>query len=257
MEEKETKKPIGIIPYLIVLLVAAALIALVLIATRKKENEPGPETSSPEETETDNEVDPIDAMKMEDLIRRYFKARMEADADTMNSIVVSDKTFNAAELAAALNIVKKYGGFYFYVIPSETPDYYVVYVTYDMYFPSIDAGAPSLDYFTLRRNGDGFVIYDKFVSKAFEEELTATKESTVVKYLRKQVDEDLEKACAANEDLKELMDFLKGSEAESSESETEKPTEAPTETETEPAESEEETGTKEEIEPTETEDQHN
>ena len=255
MEQKETKKPIGIIPYLVVLLVAAALIALVLIATRKKEQEPTPETSSAEETETDREVDPIDAMKMEDLIRRYYKARMEADADTMNGIVVSDKSFNAAELAAALNIVKKYDGFYFYVIPSETPDYYVVYVTYDMYFPSIDAGAPSLDYFTVKRNGDGFVIYDKFVSIAFEEELAATKESTVVKNLRKQVDEDLEKACAENEDLRELMDFLKSSEPESSE--TEQPTEKPTETETEPVESEEETGSEEEIELTETEDQHN
>jgi hypothetical protein len=54
-----------------------------------------------------------------------------------------------------------------------------------------------------------------------------TEETAVVKNLKKQVEDDLQAACEANGDLKELMKFLEGNveetepETESSEEETE------------------------------------
>ena len=228
MNEGQEKKSFGFLPYAAVVLVAALAVFLVFFLTRSDPDEPSSsesDVSSTEETKTPVSVQ--DALAMEDLIRRYYDAKMEADAETLNRIVVSEKEYNAADLASDANIIEKYDNYKTYMVTSDEEDYFIVYVTYDMYFLGIKEGAPALNRFVLKRDGSGFVIYDRFVSQAFEDGLMETEETAVVKNLKKQVEDDLQAACEANGDLKELMKFLEGNveetepETGSSEEETE------------------------------------
>ena len=228
MNEGQEKKSFGFLPYAAVILVAVLAVFLVFFLTRSDSDEPSPSESDVTSTEeTKAPVSVQDALAMEDLIRRYYDAKMEADAETLNRIVVSDKEYNAADLASDANIIEKYDNYKTYMVTSDEEDYFIVYVTYDMYFLGIKEGAPALNRFVLKRDGSGFVIYDRFVSQAFEDGLMETEETAVVKNLKKQVEDDLQAACEANGDLKELMKFLEGNveetepETESSEEETE------------------------------------
>jgi len=267
MKENNDQKKLGFFPYAAVLLVAGLAVLLVVLVTAPKKAEPGTDGSSAVSTEeTKSPISVLDTMAVNALVETYFEAKMNADADTLNRIVVSDNTYNAADLASDTNVIQKYDHFRTYIIESETAeDHLIVYVTYDMYFLGIDVGAPSLNHFTFKRSGDGFVIYDRFVSHAFEEELKATEETTVVQNLKKQVEEDLEAACEENQDLKELMQFLEGNAGtpESTEAPTEKETEKPEKTAepseeaTEPVDATDETTEDNPIEPPETEDRHN
>ncbi len=228
MNEGREKKSFGFLPYAAVVLVAALAVFLVFFLTRSDSDEPSSSESDVSSTEeTKAPVSVQDALAMEDLIRRYYDAKMEADAETLNRIVVSDKEYNAADLASDANIIEKYDNYKTYMVTSDEEDYFIVYVTYDMYFLGIKEGAPALNRFVLKRDGSGFVIYDRFVSQTFEDGLMETEETAVVKNLKKQVEDDLQAACEANGDLKELMKFLEGNveetepETESSEEETE------------------------------------
>ena len=220
MNDSQEKKSFGFLPYAAVILVAAVAVFLVFFLSRPEKTGPSSDETGVSSTEeTKSSVSVKDALAMEDLIRRYYAAKMEADADTLNRIVVSDKEYNASDLASDSNIIEKYDDYKTYMVPSEEEGYYIVYVTYDMYFLGIGEGAPALNRFVLKRTGDGFVIYDRYVSEAFEKSLLETEETAVVKNLKKQVEEDLEKACEANGDLKELMKFLEG-DTEETETET-------------------------------------
>jgi hypothetical protein len=228
MNEGREKKSFGFLPYAAVVLVAALAVFLVFFLTRSDSDEPSSSESDVSSTEeTKAPVSVQDALAMEDLIRRYYDAKMEADAETLNRIVVSDKEYNAADLASDANIIEKYDNYKTYMVTSDEEDYFIVYVTYDMYFLGIKEGAPALNRFVLKRDGSGFVIYDRFVSQTFEDGLMETEETAVVKNLKKQVEDDLQAACEANGYLKELMKFLEGNveetepETESSEEETE------------------------------------
>ena len=221
MNDNQEKKSFGFLPYAAVILVAAIAVFLVFFLTQPENTDPSSDETGVSSTEeTKAPVSVKDALMMEDLIREYYDAKMEADADKLNRIVVSDKEYNAADLASDSNIIEKYDDYKTYMVPSEEEDYFIVYVTYDMYFLGISEGAPALNRFILKRSGNGFVIYDRFVSNAFEKELLETEDTAVVKNLKKQVEEDLEKACEANGDLKELMKFLEGDTGET-ETETE------------------------------------
>ncbi|MBO4411049.1 MAG: hypothetical protein J5794_02555 [Lachnospiraceae bacterium] len=254
METEEKKKSIGVLPYIAVALTATLLILFaVLIPFPEKEGQ-DPTASNPTESletlipQTTEEEDPtasvLDTMKMSALIEEYYQAKMDADADTLNRIVVSNKQYNAADLAAESNIIRKYDGFKTYVIATKTKNYYIVYVTYKIYFLGIETGAPALNHFALHREGEDFVIYDKYISSAFDKELEATEQTAVVQNLKKQVEADLNEACRQNHDLSELMKFLE--ENAGIEHPTEEPTtSAPTEPTEEPSESASEENTEE------------
>lgn len=234
----------GFIQYAAVVLTAALLVLFVwLVSAPRTETEPFDPTGTSDGVYSPS-VSVLDTMKMTSLIEEYYQAKTDADAETLNRIVVSANQYNAADLAAESNIIQKYDHFRTYVVSSETEGYYIVYVTYDIYFLGFDIGAPALNHFVLLRNGDDFVIYDKYISQTFENYLRETENSTVVQNLKKQVEDDLEAVCEANHDLKELMLFLEGNAVEPADPNETDSAQSESETESVPAS-------------TETEDEHN
>lgn len=172
--------------------------------------------------ETAPTVPAVDAMNADQLVDRYYEAKINDDAESLNEIVDSEKTYNVAELVDETQIITSYDNFQTYVIPGLTDDYMIVYVRYDIFFNGITTGAPALNHFIVAKEPDGtYVIYDRPVSAEFQAYIEETENSEMVQNLKREVDDELTAACEMNEDLKYLIAML---------------SEEPGETETEPQE---------------------
>lgn len=239
-----------VFPYISVLLIAGLILLGVLLFTKDRtDTDSTPDadsTSAPvievTETTTEEETGPtisaVDAMHVDALVDRYYEAKINDNAEELNKIVDTDRDYNVADLADETQFIAKYDNFKTYSLPGPTDDYFIVYVTYDIYFNGINTGAPSLNHFIVTKDSDGYYyIYDRELSGEFQSYLEETERSEVVMGLKKQVEEDLEKACESNEDLKYLIAMLSerpvSVDSDSEVAETVTETEAPVESEAE------------------------
>lgn len=225
-------------PYVAVFIIACLIILGVLLFTKpadgekRTKREKQSETSQAYETdeggseiidipsaETEAETEPtvpaVDAMNVDQLVSKYYEAKINDDADALNNIVDSDKEYIVSELIDETQIISKYDNFQTYVIPGVTDNYFVVYVRYDIFFNGISTGAPALNHFIVAKDADGFYyIYDKPISGEFQTYLEETENSELVLNLKKEVEDGLGAACAENEDLKYLIAMLNEESAE-------------------------------------------
>ena len=217
MSKNDKNLSSGVFRYIAVVLIAVLAVLVVFLVTMEEPKDPQPsadESSSESESSTDignsfPEVPAIDMLRINELIETYYQAKMDADADTLNKIVVTDQPFKTADLLQDTNIISRYDNFRMYVIPGNVMDFDIVYVTYDIYFQGLSVGAPALNHFVIQKqNADTFRIYDKTVSESFEKWLRDTESADLIVNLKKQVEEDLQVACLTNQDLAELIDFL-------------------------------------------------
>lgn len=179
--------------------------------TETEESTEEPSSSSTEESEEFPTVPALEQLSIDALVDRYYKARIEDDADTLNEIVDSERQYDTAELINETKFINRYDHFSTYIIPGLEEDYYIVYVTYDIYFNGIDTGAPALNHYVVKRDEEGtFRIVDRVLSEEFENYIEDTEESETVRKLRSQVNIKLQKACDGDPDLAYLMSLLNG-----------------------------------------------
>lgn len=210
-----------VFPYISVLLIAGVILLGVLLFTKNDDNTDATkeaDTTSAEvievtETTTEEETGPtisaVDAMHVDALVDRYYEAKLSDNAEDLNSIVDTDRDYTVADLADETQFISKYDNFKTYSLPGPTDNYFIVYVTYDIYFNGINTGAPSLNHFIITKDSDGYYyIYDRELSGEFQAYLEETERSEVVMGLKKQVEDELEAACESNEDLKYLIAML-------------------------------------------------
>ena len=175
------------------------------------ESESSEDTSSESESAEFPTVPALEQLSIDALVDRYYKARIADDADTLNEIVDSERQYDTAELINETKFINRYDHFSTYIIPGLTEDYYIVYVTYDIFFNGIETGAPALNHYVVRRDEEGtFRIVDRVLSEEFEDYIEDTEESETVRKLRSQVNIKLQKACDSDPDLAYLMSLLNG-----------------------------------------------
>lgn len=215
MKDKDLKK---YIPYLFVLLVGAAAIVITLLITSPKEEGPAEtEPSSSSEEEVFPTASALDIAKIDELMKTYYKAKIENDAETLNKIVDTETPYSVSELTSETQYISRYDSFYTYVIPGMSETDFIVYVTYDIFFRGIETGAPSLNHFVVIKAEDEYRINAKTLDDEFAEYVTRTENSQNAKALREEVDAKLKKACDTDPDLKELITLLSGGEPEETE----------------------------------------
>ena len=201
--------------YVIVVLAGLLIIGAVYFATMPK-NEADSTETDPTETEMElPTASALDIAKIKDLIRTYYNAKVENDADTLNRIVETDTPYTLTNLSDEGQFIAKYDAFKTYVIPGLTGEFFVVYVTYDIYFQGIETGAPALNHFIVAKDTEGdFLIYDRPVSAEFNEYIEGTEKTADIQKLSDEVEESLQKACDKDPDLRELIMLLSGNKGE-------------------------------------------
>ena len=212
-----------LIPYLVVILVAAVSVLLVALLTRPKEDSEDETTTASIETSTTEEpteetlptAAALDVGRIEILMEDYYLAKVENDVDKLNRIIESDTVYTLADLTGESQYIDRYDNFRNYVVPGVSEEFFVVYVTYDLYFRGIDTGAPALNRFIIAKDtGGNYFIYDRKVTQEFTDYLAKLDASPTIEGLRKQVEDGLRKACESDVDLDQLIRLLNTGETE-------------------------------------------
>ena len=224
-ENEDKSKLKKFVPYGVVILVAALSVLLVTILTKPEEKIPEETTAeTTEETTTETETEApfptasaLDVFHIETLMNTYYEAKVNNDVETLNQIIESDTKYTLADLTGESQYIERYDNFRNYVAPGLAEEYFVVYVTYELYFCGIDTGAPALNRFIIAKDTSGnYFIYDRKVSQEFENYLAELDASPTITGLREEVETNLKAACAADSDLNELIRLLTGKEDETS-----------------------------------------
>lgn len=214
-----------LIPYLAVILVAGLSVLLVALLTRPKEKSPEETTAPSAETTTEEPTEEtlptaaaIDVGRIEILMEEYYNAKVNNDPDTLNRIIESDTVYTLADLTGESQYIDRYDHFRNYVMPGISEEFFVVYVTYDLFFRGIDTGAPALNRFIIAKDtGGNYLIYDRKVTQEFTDYLAKLDASPTITGLRKQVEDGLQEACRSDADLNELIRLLNTGETEAPE----------------------------------------
>lgn len=218
-ETKDNKKGLKkLMPYLAVVLFAGIAVLLVAILTKPAREEQQETTTVPAESTTAEPTEEtlptaaaLDVGRIETLMDQYYQAKVQNDVDTLNRIIESDTVYTLADLTGESQYIDRYDHFRNYVMPGLTEEYFVVYVTYDLYFRGIDTGAPALNRFIVAKDTDkNYFIYDRSISKEFEAYLKEMDGSPTIAGLRKEVEDGLDAACKSDVDLNELIRLLNG-----------------------------------------------
>ncbi|MBQ9910805.1 MAG: hypothetical protein IJM50_04845 [Lachnospiraceae bacterium] len=239
MTRRTQEKIRKLFPYISVLIIGVLIVLGVWLFAEKTEPSPVPQPSTQEQTpppssteketetpattteapETEPELptaNAIDAVNVDRLIGRYYAAKLKDDADELNLIVEGDRPYDVASLSNETQFISKYDNFLTYVIPGISDNNFIVYVKYDIFFNGIKTGAPALNHFVCVKDGVEYRIYNKDISSEFAAYLNDTENSDTVLRLKQQVEDELAAACAADEDLKYLMELLNGPDSSGS-----------------------------------------
>ncbi len=219
---KRKKKPgmiRRILPYFVIILVAAALIFAVIMITSRKGNKDRQEIQTVVDvTENQNnnnnqiqslEKDGVPAVK--ELVQNYFDAVKNADVKTLTKIVAQETPFSEEALKKQCEYVESYENIVCYTVPGITENTYIAYVYYEIKFIGIDTKAPSMIRLYICQNEDGSLYIDK---NAKDGEIAAYMQEVAgwesVRELVANVNTRYQEACVKDEALKNLKDMLDG-----------------------------------------------
>lgn len=236
------KKPnrfLKMLPYIGIVLVAAALIVAVIMITSRPEEKQKAELPTALDVEDQTVQDggdtelkltqESDSSAVSELVERYFKAVNEADVSELEQIVRQDSEFSKDRLKKDGEYIEAYRNIKCYTIPGIVDKTYIVYVYYDIEFIGIKTLAPSLIRLYVCENSDGSLYIDKTAKdgevSAYLQQVSSMED---VRSLVTDVNTKMQKAKAEDDELRAFVDMLDGkseeTEAESS-SEAEKITE--------------------------------
>lgn len=223
-KNKRGRKPnlfLRLLPYIGIILVAAALIVAVIVVTSRRVDDNKLDIPTLAEQTSEENPDNTQLTFSEEesgsaisaLIQQYFEAVSDADVDTLSEIVVQDTAYSESSLKNDGEYIEAYRNISCYTIPGATDGTYVVYVYYDIEFIGIDTLAPSLIRLYVCEAEDGSLYIDK---TGKDSEVTAYLQQVAsmeeVRSLVAEVNSKLQQAKAEDENLQNFVDMLEGKE---------------------------------------------
>ena len=147
--------------------------------------------------------------KINELIRKYFDAKMTVDMDEMSTLVSDISQIDTRKLQAQLTYVEGIQNIKCYTIEGPTDGTYRVYVYHEMKLKNINTPAPALTGLYVTEASDGnFVIYRSTLDKDAQAFIEAADQSKKSKDLADKVRKKLEEAIASDGDLKNFYNML-------------------------------------------------
>ncbi len=188
------------------------------------------------ETET---IDPMSLRKdaypeIQDLMVRYFKAKLNCDVEELKQIVspIDGYTMEGLEYdmgipdSEAFRRVEDYQNIACYTKPGLLDDTYIVWVYYETKYENIETGAPCMFKAYVCTGEQGVYIYNGTVEEDVSAYLEEASQDEEVAALINSVNEQLAQACESDEALKGVYDILWGEVEAEEESSVEVETEA-------------------------------
>lgn len=157
------------------------------------------------------------------LMKRYFKAVSECDVDTLNSIVATTSGIDEEELQQEGEFIEDYQNISCYVMDGLMENTYIVYVYFQIKFVNVSTLAPGLSCMYVCEDENGMVyINQEELNGEVKTYIEQMGQTSAVKSLIVQVNQELAKARRTDEKLDALVQVLNGEVQLSSQSQTEK-----------------------------------
>lgn len=181
-----------------------------------------PETTAPPETEPADEFE-TDTLKLDripeilELMKTYFKARSDADAETMNRLYgigeLSETDLEAQKTRMRSNskYVEGFEHVGTYVMNGTTGDAWLVYAIADIRFHSVKTAAPMIMWCYVKKDAEGnYQILDNAsLSENVQQFIDVANHSEAVRRLASSVNVRLKEALASDEDLNSVYGVLR------------------------------------------------
>mgnify|MGYP000111964483 CR=1 FL=1 len=240
--------------YMILGAVALLLVIILIVsALTKKPEVPAGQTVEPTTDEAVTEPAETEPPLQEDaypeinkLFETYFTAKKELNVDQLNSIVVQEEPYTLEEIEKEGEYIENYQNIKCYTKPGLQDNTYLVYVYFEIKFMNIDTPAPGMVQQLVCMNSDGTLYINAGkVDADVKSYMDEVYNSQDVRALITSVEEKLQQAMSADENLLKLVDKLReGADTGTTPPETEPEQTQPPETqpeqmqpsETEPAE---------------------
>jgi len=147
--------------------------------------------------------------EINELIKNYYKAQLELDMDTLESLVSDIDRINYSMLQAQLKYIESIDNIICYSVEGSIEGTYRVYVYRDLKLRGIDTPAPSLSAFYVTMSSDGnYIIYLSDIDSDTQEFIDETNKSEDVIILKALVDERMNSALSKDAKLKEFYDQI-------------------------------------------------
>lgn len=188
----------------------------------------GNEGTAPEETTAPPETEPADEFETDtlkrdsvpeirDLMKTYFKARSDADAETMNRLYgigeVSETDLEAQKTRMRSNskYVEGFENIATYVMNGTTGDAWLVYAIADIRFHSVKTTAPMIMWCYVKKDAEGnYQILDNAsLSENVQQFIDVANHSEGVRRLASNINVKLKEALAADADLNSVYGVLR------------------------------------------------
>lgn len=155
------------------------------------------------------EVSQNENKAINELITKYFNAKLAVDMDAMNDLVSDPSQINQNELIAQQEYIEGYQNISCYVIANEAEDAFRVYVRYDMKIKNIDTLAPSLSglYVTIASD-DSYRVYFSALDEEEETFIEAADKNMEVIKLKEEVAKKLSEALNTDPNFKQFYDKI-------------------------------------------------
>lgn len=152
-----------------------------------------------------------------DLMRSYFKARAEADAEAMNRIYGMGEISEAeleeqkARMRSNSKYVQNFENVATYVMGGTTPDAWLVYAIADIRFLSVKTTAPMIMWCYVRKDAEGNyrIVDNASLSENVQQFIDVANHSEEVRRLASSVNVRLKEALTADEELNSVYGVLR------------------------------------------------
>ena len=143
------------------------------------------------------------------LFSHYYSYSISGDMDGLEECVSSIRMLNKNNIMQRYQYIEKIDNLSCYAAPAVEPDFYIVYVSGDMYIREIKTPAPTLSVYLVAKTFDErYVVYVSAVPEEEAIHLDELNNSESVRKLTTQVNEELEKAVKKDAQLAEFVQRL-------------------------------------------------
>lgn len=149
------------------------------------------------------------------LMEAYFEAEASCDVDKFNSLFTSGDTSQSEALKAAFEKQKEYIEGYqnisCYTVSGPYDNYYIAYTYYETKYLLAETPGPGLIHPYVVRGDDGtWKIYDGEMTDELNRYLEEVEALEDVRLLAAEVDNDLDQAMEEDDELRKIIDFVRG-----------------------------------------------
>lgn len=204
--------------YMILGAVALLLVIILIVSalTRKPEVPTGQtvepttdeEVTEPSETEPPLQEDAYPEINK--LFETYFTAKKELNVDQLNSMVAQEEPYTLEEIEKEGEYIENYQNIKCYTKPGLQDNTYLVYVYFEIKFMNIETPAPGMVQQLVCMNSDGTLYINAGkVDADVKSYMDEVYNSQDVRVLITSVEEKLQQAMSADENLLKLVDKLR------------------------------------------------